>query len=530
MPVMKRPFRFLLAILFAGAGFAVSAQDRAMEAPPAPKFEIRRFIVEGNTLLPAAEVERLVMPYTGKDKDFGSVQQALDALQEAYQALGYTAVRVMIPEQAIRSGEVKLQVTEARIGKVLVEGNKFFDESNVRASLPDLQPGTLPNTTAIALQVQLANDSPAKQTSVSLESSDEPGKVNAVVRLRDEEPKRLSFSLDSSGNSQTGYFRTGVGYQHANLFNADHVFNAQYITSPTQISDVTILGFGYKIPIYKWDGALEFVAGYSSVNSGTLANLFSISGSGSIYGVKYSQLLPRYENYEHRLVAGWDYRDTRNDVRLLGPGVPLLPDITVKPLSLTYIGRFNQVGQDLSFNVSHVQNIPGGETGSQDAFAAQRLDARAAFSYTRFAAGYTLAFGDDLLFRANVAGQYTRDRLIGGEQFGMGGADSVRGFFEREATNDIGHRVSFEGYTPDFGARLGGNWRARGLVFFDMARGRDVAPVRNADNGMSSYGLGLRINEGKRISLRVDWAVVDNQTASRSSGKQKVHFGLVYSY
>ena len=530
MPVMKRPFRFLLAILFAGAGFAASAQDRAMEAPPAPKFEIRRFIVEGNTLLPAAEVQRLVAPHTGKDKDFGSVQQALDALQEAYQAVGYTAVRVMIPEQEIRSGEVRLQVTEARIGKVLVEGNKFFDESNVRASLPGLQPGTLPNTTALALHVQLANDSPAKQTAVSLESADEPGKVNAVVRVRDEDPKRVSLSLDSSGNSQTGYFRTGIGYQHANVFNADHVFSAQYITSPTNIRDVTILGFGYKIPLYQWNGALGFIAGYSSVNSGTLANLFSISGSGSIYGVKYSQMLPRFDNYEHRLVAGFDYRDTRNDVRLLGPGVPLLPDITVKPLSLTYIGRFNQVGQDLSFNVAYFQNLPGGVNGSQDAFAAQRLDARAAFSYTRFAAGYTLAFGDDLLFRANVAGQYTRDRLIGGEQFGMGGADSVRGFFEREATNDIGHRVSFEGYTPDFGARLGGNWRARGLVFFDMARGHDVAPVRNADNGMSSYGLGLRINEGKRISLRVDWAVVDNQTASRPSGKQKVHFGLVYSY
>ena len=68
---------------------------------------------------------------------------------------------------------------------------------------------------------------------MALEAADEPGKVNALVRITEENPARISLSLDASGNSQTGYFRTGIGYQNANMFNADHVFSAQYLTSPT---------------------------------------------------------------------------------------------------------------------------------------------------------------------------------------------------------------------------------------------------------------------------------------------------------
>lgn len=518
-----------IALWFAGCSVAW-AQESATSAPPAPRFEIRRFIIEGNSLLPQAEIDRLLAPHIGAGKDFGNVQQALESLQEAYSNRGYTAVRVLIPEQELRTGEVRLQVTEARIGNVIVEGNRFFDTPNIRASLRALNPGDIPNTKELGTQIQLANENPAKQVTVALEAADEPGKVNALVRVTDEKPWRVSLSLDNSGNSQTGYGRVGLGYQHYNLFNADHVLSAQVQTSPTKVSDVTIVGLGYRIPVYAWNGIIDAVAGYSNVNSGTVLNLFTVSGSGSVYGLKYTQLLPRWETYEHRLALGWDYRDTRNNVRLVGPGTPLLPDITVRPLNLTYSGRYNQPGQDLSFSASYFKNIPGGANGDQDDFSAQRPGARANFEYYRYAAAYTLAFGDDFLLRAGLAGQYTRDLLLGGDQFGMGGSDSVRGFFDREVANDVGHRVSVEGYSPDFGARIGGDWRARALVFFDAAKGNDVAPARNADSGLSSVGLGLRMNRGKELSLRLDWAVVMNAAGSRPTGKEKVHLAVVYSY
>lgn len=39
-------------------------------------------------------------------------------------------------EEHIDGGEVEFAVVEAKIGKVVIEGNKYFDEANIRASLP----------------------------------------------------------------------------------------------------------------------------------------------------------------------------------------------------------------------------------------------------------------------------------------------------------------------------------------------------------------------------------------------------------
>ena len=59
---------------------------------PAPRFDIARFVVDGNTLLAAQEIERAVAPYTGKNKDFADIQRALEALEQAYRGAGWGIV------------------------------------------------------------------------------------------------------------------------------------------------------------------------------------------------------------------------------------------------------------------------------------------------------------------------------------------------------------------------------------------------------------------------------------------------------
>jgi hypothetical protein len=88
--------------------------------------------------------------------------------------------------------------------------------------------------------------------------------------------------------------------------------------------------------------------------------------------LRYTQLLGRIDTYEHRVAFGLDYRAYKNSVTLVGTMEQLVPDITAKPLSLTYIGRFSQVGRDLSFNLSYSHNIPGGNKGGDADFEATR--------------------------------------------------------------------------------------------------------------------------------------------------------------
>jgi len=112
----------------------------------------------------------------------------------------------------------------------------------------------------------------------------------------------------------------------------------------------------------------------------------------------------------------------------------------------------------------------------------------------------------------------------------MGGADSVRGYYEREVANDIGWRLSLEAYSPDFGTWFGKTWRARALVFADAARGHDSEPQQNLDSKLGSFGLGVRANQGKSLAFRLDVARVTQDAGTRQTGDWRAHFAAAYSY
>jgi hemolysin activation/secretion protein len=513
------------------AAWSVLASAQVLEAPPTPRFEIRTFVLDGNTLIPQRQADALLAPFRGPNRDFGTVQQALEALQDAYLARGYSAVRVLVPEQELASGEVHLQVIEAKVRNIRVEGNRFFSEKNVLAGVTTtLREGESPNTRRISENVRLVNENPAKQVSVLLEATGQPGLSDAVLRVADEKPTRISLSLDNTGTPQTGSLRAGIGYQNANVFDKDQVLTVQFLTAPTRVNDVQIYGAGYRIPIYESRGALDFIAGYSNVNSGTVQGLFTVSGSGTILGARYTQMLPSVPGYDQRVSVGLDYRAFKQNVALVGTAGTILPDITVHPVSVTYTGRLSEVGSDLSVAASVSENIPGGSDGTQDAFNLQPRVGPARYRIYRLSGAWSKALPKDYLFRAVASTQFTRDPLISGEQFGMGGQDSVRGFYEREAANDVGARLSAELYGPDFGGKIGTSWRARMLAFVDAASGYDRGPAPSTNNGLSSIGLGLRINQGRSLSIRIDAAEVINGSGTRPDNKGRVHFVLAYSF
>jgi len=562
--IESRQFRVRSSTVVASAGMRlILAQAPAPEAPtpaaPAPaadpRFDINKFSVRGATLVTADGLQLLLAPFIGKSKDFGDVQKALEALEKAYTSKGYSAVQVILPEQQIDDGEVEFDVVEAKIGKIVVEGNKYFDEQNIRASLPNVQQGQPPNIFHIADNLRLANENSAKQTTVLLRSGAEEGQVDAVVRVADERPNKISLTLDNTGTQQTGIFRLGFGYQHANMWGRDHVLNAQYVTAPNDDGkadrlslypnkNVLIVGAQYRIPLYGRGDTVEFTAGYSNVNSGVVANLFNISGAGTILAARYNQYLAKIGDLEHKLSYAYDWRVYQSIVTQIGvAGAGLVPDVTVHPISLTYAGTYRKSESDTNFNLSASQNLPGGNDAGTGAFGgdpfvsparpAARAGANPRYFITRWGFNHNRALPRDWQFRVGMNGQMTRDMLISGEQFGIGGADSVRGFLEREIIGDNGYRGTMEFYTPDFGGIVPLNGvRMRALAFYDWGMVKRMRPTVLEIGGqhIGSAGFGVRFSRGTNISLRVDAATVIDAGGLQKAGDVRVHASFAYIY
>jgi hemolysin activation/secretion protein len=522
---------FLLLIAFT----AFAAED---EKKIEPNFAIKGYRVEGNTLIPSEKLDQLLSVFTGPEKNFEEVQKARRTVEKAYYDKGFTAVQVVIPEQILENGLVRLEVIESNVGKIKIEGNRFFDEVNILNSLPALQPGKSPNTAVLSTNLKMANESPAKKVNLQLKNSDQENKVEATVEVRDEKPWKVGLTLDNSGEDRTGLWRLGGLLQHANIFNRDHLLTLQYITSPTKPDQVSTYGLGYRLPFYNLGATLDFVGAYSNVSSGSLnldsSTAMQVSGKGTILGLHFNQTLPGIRRYEHKLILGLDYRAYVNDVNW--EGNQLGNDVTVHPVSLTYAGTLTLNKFSGGFFLGASYNLPGGWSAKDEGedFEKIRSGAREDYTVFRFGANILYPFIGDWQARVVFNGQNANTPLIPGEQFGIGGANSVRGFQLREAANDNGYAGSFEVISPNLAGKTGlKSAQCRALIFYDRGEVSRINPLpgETTKTSISSSGVGLRITDGRYFTLSADYGfIIDPINPGKGSGGGLWHLTATLMY
>lgn len=535
--------------------YALAALLAALAAAPAAaaddRFDIARFNIEGNTLLPSERLDALVAPFVGPRRVYGDVQRALEAVETAYRAAGYNTVTVYVPEQELTQGTVKLLITEGVVGKIGISGNSRFDDANIRASLPALQEGKAPNARLLSENIQLANDNPAKQVEVTLGVGEEEGKIDVKVAVTEDDPVKYSATLDNTGTGATGKHRLGVAYQHANLFDRDHTLTLAYTSSPDapQGVKVDIYSFAWRLPLYALGDSIDIIYGKSSVNTPSVqATGFGLTGKGDVLALRYNHYFARRGEYAGKLVVGFDYKyfNTRCSINGVPQGFdPPAPAIascvphTSRPLSVTYSGQKQSAGSALDYNVGLAYNLPFGSryrfNGQEDRYSLiAGRPVKDEFTILRYGGSYLSALFTDWQLRAALAGQYTNAGLIAGEQLGLAGSTAVRGFNERAVAADTGHVVNLEIYSPDWGPAAGLTGSLRGLAFYDFARGANkgaVAPTASTF-GVASAGIGLRYNLGKNVGLRADLAQVvkAGPAGTEGRGDWRGHFNVLLSF
>ena len=502
-----------------------SAADQAVL-----RFTINQYVVEGATLLSQKEIDAAVAPYVGKSKDFSDVQRALEAVENAYSRRGYSAVRVLLPEQELEKGTVRFRVVESRFGKVTVKDNHFVSEANALNAVPSVRSGGVPRSKQIGKELRLANENPARQMNVVLKAGAKEDEVDANVVVTDSKPSGWGVSVDNTGSPETGRARLGFSYRNANVFNADHVAGFQYVTSPQYPERVTVLGGSYKIPLYRPGSSLEFFGGYSNVNA-VVGGLSNFQGGGRLLSMRYNHTLERIGVFDPRLSFGLDWRDFQRIELTNPPPTVLYNEIVVLPVSVTYAALGKFVRSDVNFNLSFAANLPKASKGKDADFAAydqvNLTKPNPNYKVLRYGASYSQLIGDGWQFRTALSGQRSGDVLVQGEQIRLGGADAVRGFSEGSEGGESGARLNVEGYTPDFGK---GDIRTRALVFYDAGQATPTtATFGNATKTtISSIGAGLRANYGEWLALRIDVAkiVKAGNDPEQQAGKRRAHLSL----
>ncbi|MBC7686215.1 MAG: ShlB/FhaC/HecB family hemolysin secretion/activation protein [Bdellovibrionales bacterium] len=528
---------FLLTLIL-----TVCANAQAQDAKTAEplRLPVRHFRVLGNTLLPPARIDAILESFKG-ERSLVELNDAASAVQALYRQAGYGAVIAYLPPQSGVDGEATIAVVEARIGRVVVLGNRQFSAANIRRSLPLLVEGQTPQVQQLDAQIQLANESPAKQVAVTLEPGQQPGEVDARLSVSEQPTSRWSLNADNTGNAQTGRARAGLGYQNAALWDLDHQLMLQAQTSPEQVNRVKVFSGSYRIPFYRQSLVLDAFGAYSNVDGGTTATAagaVQFSGRGRVLGLRLTGLLPHLGELDQRLSLGLDRRAYLNNCAIAN-----LPDgacgaagesLMVQPLTIEYTLRH---GGELPFS-AHIaisRNLGlGGRYADQTAFDAVRPGASMNFTVLRFGGSLNAALPRDWRVQARLDGQMGNSGLVPGEQFGLAGSTAVRGYGEREITGDRGAVASLELLGPELGTAIGDAVQGlRLLAFIDAGKvwNRLGTPCLNAQTTcmLSSLGGGLRLAAGGR-QLRLDLAQAMKATALTDRRDLRLHVQASYTF
>ncbi|WP_443096722.1 ShlB/FhaC/HecB family hemolysin secretion/activation protein [Stenotrophomonas sp. PUT21] len=532
------PLPFFLLCVIPQASAQSAAATTVDPTPAAPAAEqaaaarvtINEYLVRGNTVLQARDIEKAVTAYLGPGRTMKDVEAARDALQQAYQGKGYQSVYVDLPEQQVTGGVVILQVTETRIGQVKVVGAEHNDPQRLAARVPALQAGAVPDFERAQSQLTELNRSGKRQVVPLVKQGAADGTMDVELKVDDKSPWRYSATVNNDHSVDTEPLRSILTVGHDNLWQREHTASLTFFAAPQDLDQANVWSAAYGMPLGSPDWMLEF-NGYRSDSNVVSTGQTNVTGKGHALGVKLSHTLPMTGAWWHQLSAGIDFKDLDESVAMVGQASNFAP-LKYAPLTLAYSG-FRQ-GDKHQLNVG-LQAVFGarsmfGYGSSDDEFDWKRAYADPSFFALKLELSDTYTLESGAQWYARLSAQMTDQPLVSGEQFAAGGMFTTRGYRSAEGIGDYGALATLEWRTRPLGLWGLQDWRFYGFVDGAWLGLRQPLPEQADSASMSAVGVGSSLRIGQHYNLRLDYGRTLSDGPTTTKDANRLHLSVGASY
>jgi hemolysin activation/secretion protein len=520
----------------------------AVEKDQEVRFDINAIDVQGNTLMSEENIKQITDSFKGKGKTSDDVEKLRVNLEKAYRESGYPTVQVNIPEQNVEGGRVVLDVVEARIGQVLVNGNRYFTMEKILRDLPVFNQGEILYLPRAQRELNIINMNPDLKVKPVLMPGQVPGTVDVELVVTDKMPLHGSLEVNNRASANTSDLRVNGVIHYDNLWQKEHSLSIQFQTAPEDMDEVKALSLSYMIHA-PWNitHLLAFYTVFSDSES-AFGEDFKVNGEGNMAGIRYVVPLPGSNRYGHNVTLGLDYKKFKDSLYFgkQGDEADITP-VSYMPLSFGYQGSL--MNKDSKTTVTAGLNLlPRGTAMDVKEYENKRYKARA--NYIAFKAGVEHAAALPYEFGLNlkIDAQVTDQPLISNEQVSAGGMESVRGYRESEAAGDntvcSSLEIAFPEYFTWFSSRSvkesGENkaekhvqrYKFRPYVFYDMAylRLKDPLPREEQPGMIQGTGIGFRGYVTRYINYGFDWGMALNRTDNTDAGDGRGYFRVKWAF
>ena len=489
-------------------------------------FYVREYRVTGAGRLPRIEVEEAVYPFLGPGRTPDDVEGARLALEKAYHDKGWQTVSVAVPPQDPRRGIIRMEVAEGTVGRLRVNGSKWFLPSRIKAEAPSLAEGNVPDMKQVEKEIVRLNRLSDRRVTPELRQGVAPGTVDIDLNVEDKLPLHGSLEINNRYSSNTTPTRLNGSISYGNVWQAGHTAGFNFQIAPENPDDAKVFS-GYYLARVS-DGLSLMLQGTKQDSDVSTLGGAAVAGRGEVVGLHALFDLPQAEKFYQTFSFGIDYKNFEEDI-LIGGDVISSP-IEYYPLSANYGATWLADKAFTEFNASLNFHLRGMGSGEVD-YANKRYNADASYVYLRGDLAHTHDLKDGSQAFGKIQGQLASQPLINGEQFSGGGLGTVRGYLEATALGDNGIFGTVEYRTrsligkPDSKDVSAPNeWRFHAFADAGIVGIWDALPGQQKRFGLASAGAGTRFKALSHYNGSLDVAVPFIDQMDAEAGDIRVTF------
>ena len=492
-------------------------------------FVLKDIKITGATVFKPEDFLPLYQKYINKEVSFKEINSVVEQITEMYKVRGLLTTTAYVPEQQVLGGVVEIKILEGRMGKIIIEGNKWFPKALIDKYIHTKKNEIL-NINTLQRDLLRLNQNTDLEVKTVIEPGEEPQTSDITLKVEDKFPYYVGVGADDQGTRLTGKYRASASFRSTNFTaNNDSVFFNSVSSSDSQGQFVS-----YVTPIDTF---------------------------GTKAGIDFSYFTSK---------IGREFRD----FDIVGNTLDYVPHVTGE----VYLSESMQIFADAGINIKkNAKSVNGNTTVEEELripyfrMDISRMDAFLGGGQTIFSPEVDFSIGNGFLgaswednpkaSRAGTDGfffkyshnlrriqrmpwdsyivlrhqfQVANHTLPSSEQFQLGGLSTIRGYPEGDYLADIAATMNTDWVFPMY------------LIPKDYKLPKDPTPLRNeiqpvifmdlggggllrTFSGEMTYkylmgvGGGLRINLYSKFNVRLEWAKAIGSDPTENSGPSSFH-------
>lgn len=471
-----------------------------------------------------SEILKFKSLLVGKDATEEDLNNFVNIINSQYAKKGIITARAFITENSLNAGILRIELMEAKVGKVVVEGNRFNRKWFLKSRISEKSGDVLDLQTLEKDLRQFNRLARSVTLSAKLKPGEEYGTTDIILNAKEKFPFHFSASWDSFGRDTTGLLRGGLMVSTDSLFG----FQDRLSFAINKSRSATNPYIDYNIPINRKGTRIgvSYMHGNNKISSGQYED-FDLEAKTHITSGYITHPLINNEKGSLNVTTSLNLK---------------FSDASISNYKYSSFKDYN-IAVGLGGHRNFKRSMLYGSLYSTNGIIEDRIrDKKNFFTKLNLEGYYIHYLPKGIIATLKVGGQYSPNDMAYVEQYQIGGISSVRGYTESLLLAPSSYFTSLEVLFPiPFLPKTikiplkkdNTEFRLRDSVkfatFFDHGAIFPYEGKTGTTNFLMSVGAGVRMALSKFVTARIYIGVPLMNTQYYEQGSARVHFDLIVS-